>query len=51
MQPIFRANISEILSAYQQEKSKNSSEANFIILIEADYFNQKLMSWEPMIEL
>jgi Vacuolar-sorting-associated 13 protein C-terminal/SHR-binding domain of vacuolar-sorting associated protein 13/N-terminal region of Chorein or VPS13 len=50
MQPIFRANINEILSAYQQENSNSNSEANFIILIEVDYFNQKLTSWEPVIE-
>lgn len=50
MLPIIEANIREILSAYQQEKSINNCEANFIILMQVDYFNQKLMAWEPMIE-
>ncbi|OMJ76662.1 hypothetical protein SteCoe_23935 [Stentor coeruleus] len=50
MLPIIEANVREILSAYQQEKSINNCEANFIILMQVDYFNQKLMAWEPMIE-
>ena len=50
MQPIFQANIKEILSAYQQESSVQNCEANFIMVLQVDYFNQKLMAWEPMIE-
>ena len=51
MQPIFLANISELLCAYQHAQSIKDIAATFIILMEVDYFNQKLMAWEPMIEM
>lgn len=51
MQPVFLTNISELLCAYQQSPFIKESEASFIFLIEIEYFNQKLMAWEPMLEM
>ena len=50
MQPIFQASMKEILSAFQEDRTAKNCEANFIVILQVDYFNQKLMAWEPMIE-
>lgn len=50
MQPVFRLILKETLGAIQNDIKEESKEACFFCVLEIDYFNQRLMSWEPLVE-
>ncbi|CAG9320988.1 unnamed protein product [Blepharisma stoltei] len=49
-QPIFRLILKETLGAIQHDIQEEAKVACFFCVLELDYFNQRLMTWEPLIE-